>query len=129
MSQVKKQKNASKYVSILWLLCMLLLIAIAYALISNHLSKQVIALARQEDSLRIRIMELEKEEKNLRDKVDLSKSDSFIENEARTRYGYLKPGEIRFVITNPEALYGGETPVISVYESNDPPVQAGENGL
>jgi cell division protein FtsB len=33
-------------------------------------------------------------------------TDAFIENIARTKYGYMKSDELRFVITNPEVLYG-----------------------
>lgn len=40
--------------------------------------------------------------------LDTVGSDSFIENQARTMYGYMMPDEIRFVITNPEALYGDD---------------------
>jgi len=36
--------------------------------------------------------------------VRLAASDNFIANEARTKYGYIFPGEIRFVVTNPEVL-------------------------
>ena len=40
----------------------------------------------------------------LSEKVRLAASDSFIANEARTQYGYIFPGEIRFVVTDPEVL-------------------------
>lgn len=33
-------------------------------------------------------------------------SSSYIENRARTDYAFLKPGELRFEIVNPEALEG-----------------------
>ncbi len=42
----------------------------------------------------------------LAQKVNLASSDEFIANEARTKYGYLAPGEIRYVVTNPEVLWG-----------------------
>ena len=35
-------------------------------------------------------------------------SDAYIENQARTVYGYMMPDEIRLVISNPETLYGEE---------------------
>lgn len=40
----------------------------------------------------------------LTEQVRLASTDQFIANEARTKYGYLFPGEIRFVVTNPEVL-------------------------
>ncbi|MDO5022829.1 MAG: hypothetical protein Q4E07_05780 [Eubacteriales bacterium] len=44
----------------------------------------------------------------LREQLELSKNDSYIANIARTEYGFLADGEIRFVITNPSALWGPE---------------------
>ncbi|MGI6214949.1 MAG: FtsB family cell division protein [Christensenellales bacterium] len=46
----------------------------------------------------------------LREQLELSKNDSYIANIARTEYGFLADGEIRFVITNPLALWGPEGP-------------------
>ncbi|MDD4080049.1 MAG: septum formation initiator family protein [Eubacteriales bacterium] len=46
----------------------------------------------------------ERENLKLADQVRLAASDNFIANEARTKYGYIFPGEIRFVVTNPEVL-------------------------
>jgi len=40
----------------------------------------------------------------LTEQVRLASTDQFIASEARTKYGYLFPGEIRFVVTNPEVL-------------------------
>ena len=49
---------------------------------------------------------LEKKESTLRETLDAMGTDAFIENLARTLYGYMKADELRFVITNPEELYG-----------------------
>lgn len=49
---------------------------------------------------------LEKKESTLRETLNMMGSDAFIENLARNLYGYMKADEIRFVITNPEELYG-----------------------
>lgn len=46
----------------------------------------------------------ERENLKLDERVRLAASDNFIANEARTKYGYIFPGEIRFVVTNPEVL-------------------------
>ena len=40
----------------------------------------------------------------LQEQVRMAETDQFIASEARTKYGYLFPGEIRFVVTNPEVL-------------------------
>ncbi|NLB38356.1 MAG: hypothetical protein GX810_03790, partial [Clostridiales bacterium] len=45
----------------------------------------------------------------LSQKLQLTTRDDFIANEARTKYGYLSPGEIRYVVTNPEVLWDNYT--------------------
>jgi len=50
------------------------------------------------------VFEKEREVLRLSEQVRLASTDQFIANEARTKYGYLFPGEIRFVVTNPEVL-------------------------
>ncbi len=49
---------------------------------------------------------LESKENSLQNMLATMGTDSFIENQARTLYGYMKSDELRFVITNPEVLYG-----------------------
>lgn len=50
------------------------------------------------------VYEKEREILRLSEQVRLAETDQFIATEARTKYGYLFPGEIRFVVTNPEVL-------------------------
>ena len=54
----------------------------------------------------MRLTELQGEQADLKTQLETVGTDAFIENQARTMYGYMMPDEIRFVITNPEALYG-----------------------
>jgi cell division protein FtsB len=72
---------------------------------------------------RIRLSDVQNEKLKLEAELSVAGTDAYIENEARTRYGYLKPGELRFVITNPEALYssGEETPQLQVVQEGDKP--------
>lgn len=50
------------------------------------------------------VFEKEREVLRLSEQVRLADTDQFIAREARSKYGYLFPGEIRFVVTNPEVL-------------------------
>lgn len=50
------------------------------------------------------VFQKEQEILHLSNQVRLAKTDQYIISEARTKYGYLFPGEIRFVVTNPEVL-------------------------
>lgn len=56
----------------------------------------------------VRLNTLRAEKADLEEKLQTVGTDAFIENQARTMYGYMMPDEIRFVITNPEVLYGDE---------------------
>ncbi|MEG1471293.1 MAG: septum formation initiator family protein [Clostridia bacterium] len=60
------------------------------------------------DRSKVQLADLESKQATLQSTLENVGTDAFIENQARTVYGYMKPNEIRFVITNPEALYGGE---------------------
>ncbi len=51
-----------------------------------------VAFQKEEDVLRLAAL------------VKVARTDQFIMQEARTKYGYVFPGEIRFVVTNPEVL-------------------------
>lgn len=60
------------------------------------------------DAAKLHLLELQNEQYELKDMLEKVGTDAFIENQARTMYGYMMPDEIRFVITNPEALYGSD---------------------
>lgn len=61
---------------------------------------------------RVALTQAQTENNELTDLLEAVGTDIFIENQARSMYGYMKPDEIRFVITNPEVLYGtNEVPV------------------
>ena len=58
------------------------------------------------DQTQMRLTQLQGDQADLKTQLETVGTDAFIENQARTMYGYMMPDEIRFVITNPEALYG-----------------------
>lgn len=60
------------------------------------------------DQSKLRLSELQNEQSDLKAMIELVGTDAFVENQARTLYGYMMPDEIRFVITNPQVLYGNE---------------------
>ena len=53
-----------------------------------------------------------KEKQDVELEISQAGTDAYIENKARTQYGFLKPGEIRFEITNPEVLFEGTTQAV-----------------
>ena len=107
----------------LTLLVVLAVVGIAFTTANNHIQSSIQSMTRQESQERIRLAGLQNEKLNLAAELNVADTDAYIENQARTRYGYLKPGELRFVITNPEALYSsGETAVqLQVAQEGDKP--------
>lgn len=60
-----------------------------------------------------------KKRDELKSMLDLAATDEFIATEARTKYGFLAEGEIRFVITNPYVLWGPEGPPPEFQKKNE----------
>lgn len=105
------------------LFVVLAVVGIAFAAANNHIQSSIANMAKQESQSRIQLNSIQNEKLKLEAELSIAGTDAYIENEARTRYGYLKPGELRFVITNPEALYstGGEAPNLQVVQEGDKP--------
>ena len=81
-------------------------VLIAFFCYSSSLSGTINELNDIYDQSKVRLADLQSEQASLKATLENAGSDSFIENQARTMYGYMMPDEIRLVITNPEALYG-----------------------
>lgn len=75
---------------------------------SSSLNDTIKELDASYDRSKIRLSSMQTEQTELQSMLETVGTDAFIENQARTLYGYMMPDEIRFVINNPEALYGSE---------------------
>lgn len=73
-------------------------------ILSSNYNREIDALQKQIDVANEQVFAKERENLKLAEQVRLAASDSFIAHEARTQHGYIFPGEIRFVVTNPEVL-------------------------
>lgn len=93
-------------VNIWFLIGALACVLIAFFCFSGSLSKTISELNAMHDEGQMRLEELKAEQLSLNNTLKNSTSDSFIESQARSKYGYMLPNEIRLVITNPEELYG-----------------------
>ena len=68
-------------------------------------------IAETEDTFvqrRLTLSARQTEQSDLENVLLIVDTDAYIEREARTQHGFMKPDEIRFVISNPEVLYGEE---------------------
>ena len=91
----------------------ILIAAFAFVLVgffwySGTLSSTLNELKTARGDSQVRLNELQAQQADLEAMLDTVGTDAFIENQARTMYGYMMPDEIRFVITNRDALYGDE---------------------
>ncbi len=73
-------------------------------IMAENYNRDILRLQAQIDAANEQVFAKERDNLKLAERVRLAASDAFIANEARTQYGYIFPGEIRFVVTNPEVL-------------------------
>lgn len=83
-------------------------VAVVFFWYNGTLSDSIQELDSAYNDAKVRLTEMQGQQAELESMVDTVGTDAFIENQARTMYGYIMPDEIRFVIDNPEALYGTE---------------------
>lgn len=95
-----------KTMNIWVLIAMSACVLVAFFWYSGTLSQTIDELNDTYDQTQMRLTQLQGDQADLKTQLETVGTDAFIENQARTMYGYMMPDEIRFVITNPEALYG-----------------------
>ena len=90
----------------------------AFGLIAiNQLSDDIRVLQDTAKETKLRQLAVEAERSAMQQEVNSKDTDAYIMDKARSLYGYLMPGEIRFVVTNPESLY--DTPEATVVEEGE----------
>ena len=87
-----------------FLICVLLVFF--YFKASERMDRQLAALEQEAAQYQSLLDDVKAEKKAVELEIAQAGTDAYIENIARTEYGFLKPGEIRFEITNPEVLFG-----------------------
>ena len=103
-----------KKVRIRTLVMLLVALFVVYYIISSAMGGQMNAMLAEEQSQILELQALARMGREIEMEIHNAETDAYIENEARTKYGYMRRGEIRFVITNPEVLYGGMLPEAEV---------------
>lgn len=71
----------------------------------NRLDTDIAALEDVARETKLRQLSLESEQSQMRQELAMKDTDSYIMEKARTLYGYLMPGEIRFEVSNPDSLF------------------------
>ena len=80
-------------------------VLIIFVVSTGELNGQIKELDERYSQNRIKFNRVTSEQEKLKSTLSIVGTDAFIEHEARG-YGYMREDEIRFVITNPEVLYG-----------------------
>ena len=80
-------------------------IAACGLMILNRLDGDIAVMQDTAREIRLRQLAVETEKSDMQQELAIKDTDSYIRDMARTRYGYLMPGEIRFKVVNPEVLY------------------------
>ncbi|MBQ9263190.1 MAG: septum formation initiator family protein [Clostridia bacterium] len=94
-----------KRVRLLYVLVAAFVIAAGGMMTINRLDQDIVALQDTSRQVRMRQLEVESENSDMKQEIAQKDKDSYIMEMARRYYGYLLPGEIRFVVVNPESLY------------------------
>ncbi len=93
----------------LWVLvCVSACLVIGFFVYNVGLSQSISEQDARYEASKQRLTSLQNRKSELDNMLEIAGTDAFVENQARTLYGYMMPDEIRFVISNPEALYGDE---------------------
>lgn len=108
MARSRFYKLRYKQVPGIVLVTALFIIVAVFIVINSNLSSELNRLREMVQEGNRLVASKQREVARLTNEVQLSGTDEFIANEARTKYRYLADGEIRFVITNPEVLWGEE---------------------
>lgn len=103
-------------VRLLYVLVAAFVIAAAGMMTVNRLDQDIRVRQDQAREVRLRQLEVEEENSNMKQEIAQKDKDSYIMDMARRYYGYLLPGEIRFVVVNPESLYEQEPEAAVVEE-------------
>ena len=91
----------------IWLGIIVFLMLLVTVLLMHRISVFKRDMRSEESRQRVALAQLENERESLRTEITQASTDAYIENLARSEYGYLKPDEIRYEIKNPELLEVG----------------------
>ena len=100
---------------------LLYVVVIAFVIVAgglmtlNRLDQEIAVLEDTARETRLRQLALETENGNMKQEIAVKDTESYIRKMARKDNRFLMPGEIRFVVVNPEALYApGEMPGLEI---------------
>lgn len=94
-----------KRVRLLTVIVFAFIIVVSGLLIAGQYDRDIENLNDLRYQVRLDQIEAERRQSRLQAELSAADTDEYIIRTARELYGYLMPGEIRFVVTNTDALY------------------------
>ena len=98
-------KRKPRRISFLAFFLICVLLVFFYHKAVERMDQQLAVMEQEANQYQQLLDDARAEKKEVELEIAQAGTDAYIENIARTEYGFLKPGEIRFEITNPEVLF------------------------
>lgn len=93
-------------VNVWWVIAIVACVFAVFFWYTSRLTETIEEMQTVIEASGVRLAQLQAKNAELEATLKSAGTDAFVENQARNEYGYMMPDEIRFVITNPDALYG-----------------------
>lgn len=106
----RRQRRRARRVPLVAVLAAVFVVLATGSMLNKKAEQEVKTRQAQLANARYEMELLKKRRDELKNQLAQAATDDFIATEARTKYGYLSDGEIRFVVTNPSVLWGPEGP-------------------
>lgn len=90
-------------INIWWIIAAFACVLAAFSWYSGKLTDTIAELEGVVEENTVRLSTLQAENARLEATLKSAGTDAFVENQARTEFGYMMPDEIRFVITGAES--------------------------
>ena len=108
--------------------------AIAFVIIAggvmalNRLNGEIAVLQVEVQKTRLSQIDVKTKQSDMQKELAVKDTNAYIRDKARSMYNYLMPGEILFVVENPEALYDeGEMPQTEAPQTETSLTEAAED--
>ena len=103
--------NVRKRIKLFYVVVIAFVIIAGGLMTMNRLDQEIAVLEDTARETRLKQLALETENGNMKQEIAVKDTESYIRKMARKNNRFLMPGETRFVVVNPEALYApGEMP-------------------
>ena len=109
-SRARRKRRAPRRVPLSVVLAAVFVVLATGSMLNRRAEQEAKEAQARLTNARYEMQKLEMRRSELSEQIKLAETDDFIASQARTKYGYLADGEIRFVIANPSVLWGPEGP-------------------